>query len=43
MQVLNKYEKEELVIKMHKEGRTLREIASGVHMSFGTLPRLFEE
>ncbi|MGA7369397.1 MAG: hypothetical protein WBX01_09720 [Nitrososphaeraceae archaeon] len=40
MQVLNKYEKEELVIKMHKEGRTLREIASGVHMSFGDIAKV---
>jgi hypothetical protein len=37
MQVLNKYEKEELVIKMHREGKTSLEIASSVHMSFGDI------
>lgn len=37
MQVLNKYDKEELVIKMHKEGKTLRDIAFAVHMSFGDI------
>jgi hypothetical protein len=28
MQVLNKYDKENLVIKLHQEGKTMREIAS---------------
>jgi len=35
MQVLNKYDKEEHVIKMHQEGKTIREIAAAAHMSFG--------
>jgi hypothetical protein len=40
MQVLNKYEKEELVIKMHKDGKTIREIAAAVHMSFGDIGKI---
>jgi hypothetical protein len=32
--VLNKQEKEELVIRLHKEGKTIREIASAAHLSF---------
>jgi hypothetical protein len=40
--VLNKQEKEELVIRLHKEGKTIRKIAQQVHMSFkdiGTIIR----
>jgi hypothetical protein len=40
MQVLNKYEKEELVIKMHQDGKTIREIASAAHMSFGDIAKV---
>jgi hypothetical protein len=40
MEVLNKYEKEELVIRMHQEGKTLREIASAVHISFGDIGKI---
>jgi hypothetical protein len=32
--VLNRREKEQLVIKLHQEGKTIREIALQVHMSF---------
>ena len=32
--VLNKQEKEELVIRLHKEGKTFRDIASAAHLSF---------
>jgi hypothetical protein len=32
--VLNKQEKEMLVIRLHKEGKTIREIASETHLSF---------
>jgi hypothetical protein len=32
--VLNKQEKEELVIRLHKEGKTVREIAHAAHLSF---------
>ena len=34
MQVLNKQDKEQLVIKLHQDGKTIREIAQQVHMSF---------
>ena len=40
MEVLNKYEKEEFVIRMHQEGKTLREIASAVHISFGDIGKI---
>ena len=32
--VLNRRDKEQLVIKLHQEGKTIREIASSAHMSF---------
>ena len=31
---LNKFEKEKRVIQLHLEGKTIREISKGVHMSF---------
>jgi hypothetical protein len=40
--VLNRRDKEQLVIKLHEEGKTIREIAQQVHMSFkdtGTIIR----
>jgi hypothetical protein len=40
MQVLNKYEKEQLVIKLHQGGKTFREIASEAHMSFGDISNI---
>ena len=42
MQVLNRWDKEQLVIKLHQEGKTIRETAQQVHMSFkdiGTIIR----
>ena len=42
MQVLNRWDKEQLVIKLHQEGKTIREVAQQVHMSFkdiGTIIR----
>ncbi len=42
MQVLNRRDKEQLVIKLHQEGKTIREVAQQVHMSFkdiGTIIR----
>ena len=42
MQVLNKHDKEQLVTKMHQEGRTVREIASAVHMSFGDIGKIIK-
>jgi hypothetical protein len=40
MQVLNKHDKEQLVIKLHHEGKTMREIASTAHMSFGDIGKI---
>ena len=40
--VLNRREKEQSVIKLHQEGKTIREIAQQLHMSFkdiGTIIR----
>jgi hypothetical protein len=40
--VSNKQEKEELVIRLHKEGKTIRQIAAAAHLSFtdiGTIIR----
>ena len=37
MQVLNRRDKEQLVIKLHQEGKTIREIASAAHLSFGDI------
>jgi hypothetical protein len=34
MQVLNKYDKEQLVIELHSQGKTIREIAAAAHLSF---------
>ncbi len=31
---LNKKEKQELVVKLHQENKTIRQIAKRVHMSF---------
>jgi hypothetical protein len=46
MQVLNKKEKEELVIKLHQENKTISQIAEIVHMSFkdiGTIIRRIKD
>ena len=41
MQVLlNKKEKEQLVIKFYQEGKPVREIAQKVHLSFGTIGKI---
>jgi DNA-binding Lrp family transcriptional regulator len=40
MQVLDKKEIEQLVIKLHQEGKTMRDIASAVHMSFGDIGKI---
>jgi hypothetical protein len=38
--VLNRRDKELLVIKLHQEGKTIREIASSAHMSFGDIGKI---
>jgi hypothetical protein len=42
MQVLNKYEKEQLVIKLHQDGKTIRDIASTAHMSFSDIGKIIK-
>jgi hypothetical protein len=37
MHVLNKYDKEQLVIDLHGQGKTIREIASAAHLSFSDI------
>jgi hypothetical protein len=37
---LNKEEKEQLVIKLHQENKTIREIASAAHMSFSDIKKI---
>jgi hypothetical protein len=32
--VLNRQDKEELVIRLHQEGKTIRQIAAAAHLSF---------
>ncbi len=39
---LNKFEKEKKVIYLHKEGKTLKEIAIIVHMSFRDISRIIK-
>ncbi len=43
MQVSNKHDKEELVIRLHHEDKTMREIASTVHMSFGDIGKIIHK
>ena len=38
--ILNKKEKEQLVIKLYQEGKPMREIAQKVHLSFGTIGKI---
>jgi transposase len=43
--VLNRRDKEQLVIELHRQGKTIREIASAAHLSFtgiGAIVRKFE-
>ena len=40
MQVLNKYDKEQLVIKLHQEGKTMRDIAAAAHISFSDIKKI---
>ena len=35
--LLNRRDKEQLVIKLHQEGKTIREIASVAHLSFSNI------
>jgi hypothetical protein len=42
MQALNKYDKEQIVIKLHQEGKTIRDIASAAHMSFSDIGKIMK-
>ena len=42
MQVLNKYDKEQLVIKLHQDGKTIRDIAHAAHLSFGDIGKIIK-
>jgi hypothetical protein len=42
MQVLNRHDKEQLVIMLHQEGKTMRDIASAAHMSFGDIKKIIQ-
>jgi hypothetical protein len=39
---LNKFEKEKRAIELHKEEKTIREIASAVHMSFRDISKIIK-
>ena len=39
---LNKFEKEKQVIELHKQGKTLKEIATIVHMSFRDISKIIK-
>ena len=41
--ILNKFEKEKKVIELHKEGKTLKEIAILLHMSFRDISRIIKK
>ena len=38
--VLNKQEKEQLVVKLYQEGKPIRAIAQQAHLSFGTIGKI---
>jgi transposase len=38
--ILNKKEKEELVVKLYQDGKLVREIAKQTHLSFGTIGKI---
>lgn len=40
---MHKYDKENLVIKLHQEGKTFRDIASAAHLSFGDIGRIIKK
>ena len=40
--LLNKKEKEQLVIQFYQDGKTIRDIASAVHMSFGDIGKIIK-
>ncbi len=41
--ILNRHEKEKLVIRLHKEGKTIRQIASEAHISFTDIGKIIRK
>ena len=41
--LLNKFEKEKRVIELHKKGKTIRDIAKEVHMSFRDISKIIKD
>ena len=41
--ILNKFEKEKKVIELHKQGKTLKDIATIVHMSFRDISKIIKK
>jgi hypothetical protein len=41
--ILNKFEKEKMVIQLHKEGKTIKEIAIQVHKNFRDISRIIKK
>lgn len=41
--ILNKKEKEELVIKLHKQGKTIRQLAHAAHLSFADIGKIIRK
>ena len=40
--LLNKKEKEQLVIQLYQDGKTIRDIASAAHMSFSDIGKIIK-
>ena len=40
---LNKFEKEKRVIELHKQGKTIKEIAKEVHMAFRDISKIIKK
>ena len=43
MQVLSKHDKEQIVIKLHEDGKTMRDIAAAAHMSFSDISNIIKK
>jgi transposase len=41
--VLNRQDKEQLVVKLYQEGKSIREIAQQAHLSFGTIGKIVRQ
>ena len=41
--VLSKHDKEQIVIKLHEDGKTMRDIAAAAHMSFSDISNIIKK